>query len=196
MMVFVTGGVRSGKSSWAERFCIERAKQKMSPVHYVATSAIVDSEMEQRILLHQKRREQSGIEWKTIEQQQHIREVTAHLTGDEIVLIDCLTNLVNNEMFADMRTYEQIEYQDELIRSIAKELHEIDQASDTLVIVSNELAFDTNRFPMVHSFIRVLNKLHQHLVHHSTLSVMMEAGIPIWKKGVWHERIDDSRDGF
>ena len=55
--LLITGGTRSGKSSFAEK----RTLSYGTPVIYIATAQAFDEEMENRIRLHQQRR---GDEWR------------------------------------------------------------------------------------------------------------------------------------
>ena len=57
--LLITGGARSGKSSFAEK----RSLSYGTNVIYIATAQAFDEEMENRIRLHQQRR---GDEWRTI----------------------------------------------------------------------------------------------------------------------------------
>ncbi len=92
---FLLGGARSGKSSYAE----ELASSLSSKVAYVATAKITDVEMEKRIIAHKKRRPNS---WKTFELGENgaglseFRMIfrTAEKDGYEVILLDCITNLL------------------------------------------------------------------------------------------------------
>ena len=64
MSVLVTGGARSGKSSFAERLCMQRS----SEAWYVATAQAYDDEMRERIRLHQNQRDEAGYLWHTVEE--------------------------------------------------------------------------------------------------------------------------------
>ena len=59
-LVLVTGGARSGKSSFAERL----AERSGRPVTYIATLAPGDEEMRDRIAQHRARRPAG---WRTVE---------------------------------------------------------------------------------------------------------------------------------
>ena len=52
MIVLVTGGARSGKSSFAEKYVAKYGKR----IAYIATAQIFDEEMKFRVELHQSRR--------------------------------------------------------------------------------------------------------------------------------------------
>ena len=60
-VILITGGARSGKSSYAEKI----AKQLSPNPIYMATSRIWDEEFRQRVIRHQKAR---GEEWANIEE--------------------------------------------------------------------------------------------------------------------------------
>ena len=71
-LVFITGGVRSGKSSFAEHYLMdEQAKRNV----YIASGVAVDGEMKERIKRHQDDRENYPVDWVTIEQPRHFEQV-------------------------------------------------------------------------------------------------------------------------
>ncbi len=92
-LFFVTGGARSGKSSYAERL----AAQQPHPVTYVATLEPLDDEMRVRIARHQGQRP-SG--WTTIEAPRDLADAYCALPGDHYVLLDCLSLWVSNRLLA------------------------------------------------------------------------------------------------
>ncbi|MDD6696859.1 MAG: bifunctional adenosylcobinamide kinase/adenosylcobinamide-phosphate guanylyltransferase, partial [Veillonellaceae bacterium] len=59
-LVLVTGGARSGKSSFAERFVAAHGTK----IAYIATAQIFDDEMRYRVKLHRERRPS---DWQTYE---------------------------------------------------------------------------------------------------------------------------------
>lgn len=91
-LIFITGGVRSGKSSYAQRLAHTFGGQ----VYYIATSIPGDQEMEARVAEHRQRRPKS---WKTLEEACNPAPlIMAHDQPGTVFLIDCLTMLVNNLM--------------------------------------------------------------------------------------------------
>lgn len=198
MLIFVTGGVRSGKSSWAEAFCEKEAERHELPIHYIATSRVQDAEMEERVHMHQSRREQSKLQWVTWEQPKDMHVLAKKFSGQEIVLLDCLTNLVSNELFhgvekGDVR-YLSKDFQQHVIKKVVNGILTLKSRCHTLVVVSNEIGYEPIKDEVVLSFIRVIGKIHQSIVTKSTKAIFMEWGIPTVKKGEWHERNHDSRD--
>jgi adenosylcobinamide kinase / adenosylcobinamide-phosphate guanylyltransferase len=91
-LILVTGGVRSGKSTFAEQL----AEQSGKKVLYLATARVEDDEMRERVALHQARRPANV---RTVEE-----ALEPHLVlkkeGDAatIILVDCLTLLVTNHL--------------------------------------------------------------------------------------------------
>jgi len=83
-MVFVTGGARSGKSS----FALNLALGFQSRV-FLATAQAFDREMEERI---QKHRNERGTGFTTIEEPLYLSRALQEVpVGTDVVLVDCLT---------------------------------------------------------------------------------------------------------
>ncbi len=94
MMVFVTGGARSGKSWFAEQLALESGRD----VVYIATAQPGDSEMRARIAQHRQRRPAG---WTTIEAAVDLPQAIGRaLTGSGTVLVDCLTIYLSNLLLA------------------------------------------------------------------------------------------------
>ena len=91
-IVLVTGGARSGKSSFAESKLIQK-----EGVCYIATGLVMkeDPEWQERVKLHQERRPQS---WDTLEQYRDLaRWIDKDHNSD--YLLDCATMLTTNRLF-------------------------------------------------------------------------------------------------
>ena len=91
MKILITGGVKSGKSRHAETRILEMANGK-KPV-YLATTELLDQEMEERVLEHRHRR---GEKFRTIEEPLYLTDVLLNMEGP--VLIECLTMWLNNAL--------------------------------------------------------------------------------------------------
>jgi adenosylcobinamide kinase/adenosylcobinamide-phosphate guanylyltransferase len=90
LLTLVLGGVRSGKSHFAE----QRAAAH-TPVIYLATAQAEDAALAERIARHQERRTQLG--WRTIEEPWDVVEVLREKTPSEgCVLLECLPLWVTN----------------------------------------------------------------------------------------------------
>ena len=120
--LLITGGARSGKSSFAE----QRVKELGAPMVYIATAEAFDSEMKDRIALHQARR---GPDWQTVYAPLNLPQALREADGKGPCLVDCLTIWLNNLMFVEQETATAA---DHLVAAIAAR-------SDPVVLVTNEV---------------------------------------------------------
>lgn len=89
MLTLVTGGARSGKSTFAQSLCPPNAHAV-----YIATAVPIDLEMRERIAKHRATRPGS---WRTVEEAVAVPSaVEAHADQADFVLVDCLTLWLNN----------------------------------------------------------------------------------------------------
>jgi len=91
MKILITGGVKSGKSRQAELRMLKMA-QTQKPV-YLATTELLDPEMEKRIAEH---RQQRGEKFRTIEEPLDLTGTLAETKAP--VLIECMTMWLNNAL--------------------------------------------------------------------------------------------------
>lgn len=126
MIVLVTGGSGSGKSAFAEDKVLSFGEARRI---YIATMYPFDMESKKRVHRHRNMRAGKGFE--TVECYTNLKDLL--LPKDSVVLLECMSNLVANEMFqkdgAKERTVEEIL---EGIREIAGYVRH-------LVIVTNEI---------------------------------------------------------
>ena len=127
-IILVTGGARSGKSKFAEDYTLSLRADASLPAIYIATSEAFDSEMEERVSLHRKRR---GAEWKSVEEPlelaQILKETDNHLNQPR--LVDCLTLWLNNLIF----------YQRNIDTELATLIDMLDRQHADVVFVTNEI---------------------------------------------------------
>ena len=176
-IIFVTGGVRSGKSSFAERLAIKYAQDERAELHYIATAVITDAEMQARIINHQQNRMAHKVKWNSYEKSVDIGELAAVFTKKDVILLDCLTVLVNNELFFQDKQQEGLE------RKLKKDLIELSRSCRYLILVSNEVTYEPSLDPFVQKYCRILNRLHYFLVQHAHEAYLVENGIAHRKKG-------------
>jgi adenosylcobinamide kinase/adenosylcobinamide-phosphate guanylyltransferase len=88
-LTFVTGGARSGKSSYALRL----AEAAGTRVVMIATAEARDGEMRERIATHRAER---PAEWRTVEEPIALAAALAGLAPDEYAIVDCLSLWVSN----------------------------------------------------------------------------------------------------
>ncbi len=99
-LILVTGGARSGKSTYAERLAAQLAEPQDGRVTYIATSQTYDEEMEQRVSAHQSLRPET---WTTVECPLEVSAAVRAAAGGSaqppVVLLDCVTLWVTNLLF-------------------------------------------------------------------------------------------------
>ncbi|CCQ72040.1 bifunctional adenosylcobinamide kinase/adenosylcobinamide-phosphate guanylyltransferase [Magnetospira sp. QH-2] len=118
-MTLVLGGIRSGKSAYAEKL-IESAGGGL----YLATAEARDDEMKARIQRHRERR---GPLWETVEEPLDL--VTVIHKAKRPVLIDCVTIWLNN----------LVEAQADVAVQVKKLGAELLQPPVPVVLVTNEV---------------------------------------------------------
>lgn len=87
----ITGGARSGKSTFAET----KAQALAVPTAFIATATAFDAEMSQRIANHRSIRPPA---WTTVEEPLHIAQSLKSLSDFGTVILDCLTVWLGNTM--------------------------------------------------------------------------------------------------
>lgn len=147
-IILVTGGQRSGKSTFAEQLALTLADRPI----YMATSRVWDDEYHERIKRHQLSR---GSQWTTIEENKHLSQYDL---VDKVVLIDCLTLWATNFFF-------------DLDNDIEKALTELKQEFERLIaqqaqfiLVTNEIGLGgTSENNLQRKFIDLLGWLNQYV---------------------------------
>ncbi|EPS52309.1 adenosylcobinamide kinase/adenosylcobinamide-phosphate guanylyltransferase [Clostridium botulinum A1 str. CFSAN002368] len=112
-VALITGGVRSGKSEFAESLL-----QNEKSVLYIATAKITDKEMEHRVEKHKERRNST---WKTYEGYKDLGKIIKYY-DEKNILLDCVTVMTTNLMFHKEIDYENIKEGelDEILEGIKK----------------------------------------------------------------------------
>ena len=154
-IVMVTGGARSGKSSFAQNMCMEMDGR----IGFIATAVVTDDDMRARIERHQDER---PAHWETFETQ----HTFAALAGDkrfeacDAYLLDCLTTLTANHMMrsgldfeaCDVKQAESVE--DALRADINWLMAYVRSADKRLVAVTNEVGMGVVPITRVGSLFR------------------------------------------
>jgi adenosylcobinamide kinase/adenosylcobinamide-phosphate guanylyltransferase len=132
-IILVTGGARSGKSTFAERYAAQGGRS----VAYIATAQIYDDEIQERVTIHQSRRPAS---WPTFEApyQADLAMVQA-VQGADAVLFDCLTLYTSNLLLAPDAPADREERRQAVLDAIEKLLTSARQAKSDVIFVTNEV---------------------------------------------------------
>ena len=167
----ILGGIRSGKSSLAERLVSEQP----DPVVYVATATAGDGEMSERIRRHQRRR---PVSWGLVEEPVELGSLLnrqATLSPPPCVLIDCMSLWVSNLLHAGDALF---------VREKESFLTALAGYPGSVVIVSNEVGLGIiGMDPLTRRFADELGWLNQALAKRCDRVVMSVAGIALTLKG-------------
>lgn len=99
MKLFVSGGAKNGKSSFAQEQAVICAKRERLPLYYIATMLPADAEDRARIARHVK--ERAGLGFITIEEPFCIQNCLEIAGKKSVFLLDSVTALLANNMFRD-----------------------------------------------------------------------------------------------
>jgi adenosylcobinamide kinase / adenosylcobinamide-phosphate guanylyltransferase len=170
-IIFVTGGVRSGKS----RFAQEIAKKFPGPKAYLATAQALDEEMQKRINRHRKSRPR---DWMTLEEPVHIPEVIQREGKRfDIILLDCLTLWLSNLMTAGWSERKILAETDRLLRAART-------SSASFIFVSNEVGLGiVPENPAGRFFRDVSGMIHQRVARVADEVYFLVCGLPRKIKG-------------
>jgi len=131
-IILVTGGARSGKSSFAEKLALKLGGGRAA---YIATAQIFDDEMNFRVKLHRERR---GDNWTTFEAPFAAEEKISAAKNFRAILFDCVTLYVSNFICAANLDDEKFLY-DELRGRIQKLIDAAKNSDAVIIFVSNEV---------------------------------------------------------
>jgi adenosylcobinamide kinase/adenosylcobinamide-phosphate guanylyltransferase len=172
MVIFVTGGARSGKSDFAQEF----AERQEGPRLFLATAQAFDDEMEDRIRKHKEKR---GTRWETLEEPLHIGKALQSVSGVyEIILVDCLTVWMSNLL---------MEYPDDnasMSDMVEDLLASVADRDETIIVVSNEVGLGIVPDNQLARLYRdQLGFLNQKMARAADVVYVLVAGIPVKIKG-------------
>lgn len=175
-LLYISGGARSGKSSYAE----QRALSLAGPHTYVATCPVLDEEMVARIELHRQRRAGDG--WHTVEEPTNLATALSTIQDGGVVLVDCITLWINNLLYqADINNKSLSE---NWIQTTTENL--IDAArrgKHTVIFVSNELGMGiVPADALSRNYRDLVGRCNQVLAAHADEAVFMVSGLPLTLK--------------
>lgn len=129
-IILVTGGARSGKSTFAEKLALKLGNGRAA---YIATAQIFDEEIAYRVKLHQARRKNN---WANYEAPFDAEKIFPNVT-EKVILFDCVTmyltnwlltkNLDDENIFSDFENF------------IGKLLTAAEKTCATVIFVSDEV---------------------------------------------------------
>ena len=165
MIYLITGGERSGKSSYAQKLAL---KLSNTPI-YVATARKWDEDFQTRIDRHQQERDER---WTNIEKEKHLSEIDF---SGKVALIDCVTLWLTN-FFIDTKNDVSLSLEEakKEFLAIAK------QENATLIIVTNEIGMGVHAETHIgRKFTELQGWMNQFLAANADEVVLMVSGIPV-----------------
>ncbi len=179
-LIVVTGGARSGKSSYAERL----AKDSKCDVVYIATSIPFDEEMKARIKKHVAQRPK---EWNTVEAYKDIDVRLENEKNESVVfLLDCVTIMISNIMMETQMDWDKAsekeidDIEDAVKLQIKKVLKTAEKKDAVFIMVTNELGMGIvpeNRLSRV--FRDIAGRVNQILATAADEVYLCVSGIPV-----------------
>jgi adenosylcobinamide kinase / adenosylcobinamide-phosphate guanylyltransferase len=187
-VILVTGGVRSGKSAFAERYAARLAGPGGGVV-YVATGRVWDGEMARRVARHQESRPAT---WQTVEAPTALGAALARppAATARVVLVDSVDFWVSNRLLdADPVAGEQIDHR-RLTALEAGMLQEVERitapppaggpGARALILVTLEAGLGVvPPSPLGRAFRDLLGRVNQALAAAAAEVYLMVAGLPV-----------------
>jgi adenosylcobinamide kinase/adenosylcobinamide-phosphate guanylyltransferase len=171
-LVFITGGARSGKSS----FALKEASSVPGRKVFIATAEAIDSEMKERIERHRRDR---GPGWETCEEPLHLSRAIEEMSERyDVLVLDCLTIWLSNVILAGSDAEREIE---ELVCTIERFAG---NSPAMLFIVSNEVGMGiVPDNEIARKFRDFAGRLNQKVAEVSAEVYWTVAGLPVKIKG-------------
>lgn len=204
MLALITGGARSGKSRFAERYAACLGGKGI----YIATSQIRDGEMEERVAKHRREREVAGFPWATVEEPLDLAGCLLRIAREEaaavweegmapVVLVDCLTLWLSNIILAPAGSsgwQEEIDYGDPQFKARTAERveREIGRLEEVLrgmplpvLLVTNEVGDGiVPEYPLGRLYRDLAGMMNRRLASVCGQVFLVTAGIPVELKSI------------
>ncbi len=167
MVYYITGGERSGKSSYAQKLAMQLSK---SPV-YLATARKWDADFEKRIKRHQDERDER---WTNIEEEKQISKTD--IIG-RVVVIDCVTLWLTN-YYTDTKYNVQ-----ESLQQAKEEFDKAAALDATIIIISNEIGMGVHADTEIgRKFVELQGWVNQYIAARADKAILMVSGLPVTLK--------------
>lgn len=164
MIYFITGGERSGKSSYAQQL----AENLSNAPYYLATARILDEDFNKRVKRHKSDRDER---WTTIEEEKEISKV---IPIKSVVVIDCVTLWLTN-LYIDFKN--NVEFSLEFAKN---EIDQLTNLDSDIIIISNEIGMGIHaQTHMARKFTELQGWVNQFIAKKAGKAVFMVSGLPI-----------------
>ena len=165
-VIYVTGGARSGKSSFALE-CAERYGKKA----FLATAEPFDEEMTVRV---EKHKEERGSDFYTVEEPVYIGEALREIPENiDVVLVDCLTVWAGNLLY-------KLESNEAIMSHVERLLDVLQNPPCNIILVSNEVGMGiVPENAMAREFRDIAGIINQKVAGVSTEAYFLCSGLPV-----------------
>lgn len=172
MIIFVTGGARSGKSDFVQELAEKLEGKRL----FIATAEALDDEMKERIQKHQEKR---GDRWNTLEEPLDLGNAIRSVSNSyRTILVDCLTVWLSNLLM-------EYKDEDEIISEMMDDFFtSMDDFEETIIVVSNEVGLGIvpdNELARIYR--DKLGFLNQRMAKRADHVYVLFSGIPVKIKG-------------
>lgn len=166
MIHFITGGQRSGKSSYAQKLALSKSDHPI----YLATSRVWDEDHRKRIELHKASRDER---WQNVEEERHIGKLD--FSGRTVVL-DCITLWLTNFFYEHNL--------DTCFLEAKKEFDSFILQNMDLILISNEIGLGVHATSDAgRKFTDLQGLMNQYIAERADQVTLMISGIPVKIKG-------------
>ncbi|MCG7502490.1 bifunctional adenosylcobinamide kinase/adenosylcobinamide-phosphate guanylyltransferase [Tenacibaculum sp. Mcav3-52] len=167
MIYYISGGERSGKSSYAQKL----AESLSDTPIYLATSRIWDEDFKQRVDRHISDRDER---WSTVEEEKWLSKV---ISDKQTVVVDCVTLWLTN-FFVDTK------YDIEKALEIAKEeINKLVEIDANIIIISNEIGMGLHaNSESGRKFTQLQGWTNQYIAKLADKATFMVSGLPLTLK--------------
>jgi adenosylcobinamide kinase / adenosylcobinamide-phosphate guanylyltransferase len=170
MITLILGGVRSGKSRYAQ------ALATTNKVAFLATAQACDDEMLAKIERHRDERPST---WQTVEVPVNLdAAITQHGNQYSFLVIDCLTTFAANLLTAEDGNSRNV------LTRVDRVCNALQSVSASIAVVSNEVGSGiVPPFPSGRQFRDLLGEINQKVAVISDNVILLIAGCPLAVKG-------------
>ena len=158
MIHFFIGKSNTGKSEKAEELAMTfDASQRL----YIATMKVMDEDGEKRVQKHRKQRDGKGFE--TLEIPIKITETIRMINDPEntVVLLECISNLVGNEMYDNPD--KAVLDEDRFAKEISNDVKLLADSVAELIVVSSEYEVKEDYSDETLKYIRYLDRTNEEI---------------------------------
>ncbi|SHK53464.1 adenosylcobinamide kinase /adenosylcobinamide-phosphate guanylyltransferase [Clostridium cavendishii DSM 21758] len=175
-MILVTGGARSGKSSFGESLLKDKDN-----VLYIATSIPFDDEMKSRVKKHQEDRPSS---WDTLEEYKDLgAKISKRDKKYDGIILECITIMISNLMLENFDEEREIDYvtlEKDIMKEMKSLVEELKKVNSKVVLITNEVGagiVPENR--LAREFRDIAGRVNQYLARESEEVYLVVSGIGV-----------------